>query len=353
MIILWFNLGFVYLCTTLARYFARPTLSWAVRPNVTLVYIALASMVVVAGLQNNIGDTVYYMHSFQLQQYSWDDVKFGKDAGFILLQIAIQSFTDDPQVLVFITALITNVLVIVTFYYYSRILELSLYVYIASGLFLVSMNGIRQFLAAAIIFAATRFLISGHWKAYIGIVLLASTIHQSALIMIPIYFIVRRRAWTWTTFGLLLLAIAVVAAYEQFSTVLFSVIENTQYGHYKSFSEGGANFLRVLVYAAPLLLAFVGRNRLRSICPYSDLMVNLSLLTLIFMILSTQNWIFARMTIYLGFYNVLLVSWICKIFVKKDQKLIYLAIICLYFLFFYFEHVITLQIVYQSHYLVW
>ncbi len=354
MTVFWFNLGFVYLFSTLARYFARPPLlSVAVKPRLLYIVPAFMCMLLVAGLQNNIGDTVYYMHTFEITEFTWEDIRSGKDVGFNFFQMALQGFSKDPQVLIFATALITNLLIVVTFYQYSRVFELSLYVYITSGLFLVSMNGIRQFLAAAIIFSATKYLIEGKWKTYMLIVLIAATIHQSALILIPIYFVVRRKAWTATTLVFLLLSILLVLGYGQFSTVLFSAIESTQYGHYKDFQEGGANALRLIVYGIPILLAYLGRERLRTICPYSDYIVNLSILTFIFMLISTQNWIFARMTIYLGLYNVILISWICKVFAEKDQKLIYYGILGCYLVYFYYEHVISLGMNYRSEYLSW
>lgn len=354
MTVFWFNLGFVYLFSTLARYFARPPLLLdAVKPRLLYVVPAFVSIVLVAGLQNNIGDTIYYMRSFVITEFTWEDIKSGKDVGFNLFQMVLQGFTKEPQVLIFLTALITNLLIMMTFYQYSRVFELSLYVYITSGLFLVSMNGIRQFMAAAIIFAATKYLIEGKWKTYMLIVLVAATVHQSALILIPIYFIVRRKAWTWTTLVFLFISILIVMGYGQFSTVLFSAIESTQYGHYKDFAGGGANILRVIIYGLPILLAYLGREKLRTICPYSDYIVNLSILTFIFMLISTQNWIFARMTIYLGLYNIILISWICKVFAEKDQKLIYYGILVCYLIYFYYEHVISLGMIYKSEYLSW
>lgn len=354
MTVFWVNLGFVYLFSTLARYFARPpTLLEVVKPRLLLVFLALVPMVLVAGLRNNIGDTYYYMHAYTLNEYTWEGIMSGTDVGFLVYQMVLQQFSDNPQILIFVTALITNVLIVITFYKYSRAFELSLYVYITSGLYLVSMNGIRQFLAAAIIFAVTKYMFNGEWKKFALFVILAATIHQSALIMIPIYFIVRRKAWTWTTIFFLLSSILVVIGYNQISTVLFTALESSQYGQYKDFKEGGANILRVLVYSAPIILAFFGRKKLREIYPQSDYIVNLSILSFVFMMISTQNWIFARMTIYLGLYNIILISWVCKLFAEKDQKLVYYAIIIFYLFFYYYEHVISLGIVYRSSILQW
>ncbi|MGG0237734.1 EpsG family protein [Bacillus rhizoplanae] len=344
MTVLWMNLTLVYLLSFLARYFSEPVIGGAsfVRPNRFLVFCAMLTLVLVSGLRNNIGDTYFYMHSYAMNNYSWEEIKKGKDIGFGVFQMLLQQVSKDPQLLVFVTALITNTLIVLVLYKYTRMFELSLYVYITSGMYLTSMNGIRQYLAAAIIFAATKYILEGNWKKYVVIILLASTIHQSALILIPIYFIVRRKAWSWETYIFLFLAVLIVGGFNQFMDVLFEVIGDSQYSEYKNFSEGGANILRVVVYAAPLILAYLGRERLRELFPESDYIVNMSILGLVFMIISTQNWIFARFSIYFGLYQLILISWVVKLFTEKDQKLIYYAILIFYFIFYYYECVISL-----------
>lgn len=353
MSILYANLALVFSFSLFARYIslpAPPSLAdpVPVKPNKLFAFGAMVILVLISGLRRNIGDTYYYRHAYETTTFTWEIVWEGKDMGFGLLQMLLQEISRDPQILIFTTALITNVLIVIILYKYSRMFELALYVYITGGLFLVSMNGIRQFLAAAIIFAATKFIIDGSWKKFTLVVLLASTFHQSALILIPIYFLIRRKAWTKTTAWLLALAVVIVIGYEQFSDLLFSSISNTQYGGYSEFSEGGASILRIAVTAAPLILAYLGRDKLREIFPSSDYFVNLGLLNLVFMIISLQNWIFARFTIYFGLYQLIIMAWIVKLFHEKDQKFIYYAILVLYFIYFYYEHVISLNIDYRS-----
>ncbi|OOR64496.1 EpsG family protein, partial [Bacillus mycoides] len=232
----------------------------------------------------------------------------------------------------------------------SRLIEISLYVYITSGMYLVSMNGIRQYLAAAIVFAATKYIFDGNWKMYALIVLFASTFHQSALVLIPVYFLIRRRAWSGVTFLLLFLAVLIVIGFNQFTEVLFKAIEDTQYSQYKEFHEGGANILRVAVDSTPLILAYIGKDRLREIFPECDVIVNMALLGTVFMFISTQNWIFARFSIYFGLYQLILIAWVIKLFTKKDRKLIYYSILLCYFIYFVYEHIITLGVIYKSNY---
>ncbi|PEB56271.1 capsular biosynthesis protein [Bacillus pseudomycoides] len=351
--ILWMNLAIVFILSFFARYFAMPvnTGPTLIKPNQLLVLIAALTLVLVAGLRDNIGDTYFYMHAYTVTDFNWEYIQNNKDMGFNIFQMILQEYTDDPQVMIFITALITNILIVFILYKYSRLIDLSLYVYITSGMYLTSMNGIRQYLAAAIIFAATTYILDGNWKKYTIIILFASTFHQSALVLIPIYFLIRRKAWSATTFILLFLAVLIVIGFNQFSEVFFAAIGDTQYGHYKDFHEGGANILRVAVDAAPLILAYLGREKLRELFPKSDYIVNMALLGCVFMIISTQNWIFARFSIYFGLYQLILIPWVVKLFTEKDQKFVYYAILVCYFVYFVYEHVITLGIIYKSNFL--
>ncbi|SEC06947.1 EpsG family protein [Paenibacillus sp. GP183] len=354
MAIFWVTLSLVYLLSFFSRYFARPVTIGPVyiQPNKFLVFMVIAIMVLVSGLRKGIGDTFFYMHSYAITHFSWEDIGFKADFGFNILQLLLQQVSNDPQILIFIVALITNVLILIVLYKYARLFELGIYVYITSGLFLVSMNGIRQFLAAAIAFAATKYIFSGSWIKYIVVILIASTIHQSALILIPVYFIVRRKAWTNQTYILLSVAVILVIGFTQFSEALFTVIKDTKYSEYQNMELQGANFLRVVVLAVPIVFAFFGREKLRKIFPGSDYVVNMSLINLVFMLISTQQWIFARFSIYFGLYNLILIPWVVKLFVPKEQKLIYYAILVSYFIYYFYESVISLNIIYKSDFLI-
>ncbi|PGT96252.1 MULTISPECIES: EpsG family protein [Bacillus] len=354
MTILWMNLILVYFFSFFSRYFSKMNIEKVpyVIPNKFLVFCTIFTLCLVSGLRNNIGDTYFYMHSYSVNDFNWEQVKAGKDIGFNIFQMILKKFSNDPQLLILITAITTNTIIVLVLYKYTRMFELGVYVYITSGMYLASMNGIRQYLAAALIFAATKYILDGNWKKYVLVILFASTIHQSVLILIPIYFIVRRRAWSWQTYSFLFIAVLIVIVFNQFMNLLFTVLEDSQYGEYKSFSEGGANIIRVVVVAAPNILAYFGRDKLRELFPKSDYIVNMSILGLVFMIISTQNWIFARVYIYFGLYQLILISWVVKLFAEKDQKLIYYSIVIFYFIFYYYECVISLGGVgYRSYFL--
>lgn len=355
MAILWMNLFIVFISSWCSRYFSRPepgSISY-IKPNKLFILFAILSFVLVSGLRKNIGDTYFYMHSYVIGDTSLSNINYKGDFGFDVLQVLLHQISNNPQILVFTTALVTNVLIVAVLYKYSRMIELSIFLYVTTGMFIVSMNGIRQYFAAAILFTATKFLLEGDWKKYFLIVLFAAVFHKTALIFIPVYFIVRRKAWTKTTLVILLIGVLITAGFNIFSTVLFSALQDTQYGHYADFSARGANIMRAVVDLVPVLIAYLGRERLRELWPKSDYIVNLALLGFIFMVIATKNWLFARFDIYFGLYDLLLLSWVVLIFKKQYQRMIYFGMVFFYTIYFYYEQVITLHLAYRSNYFHW
>ena len=353
MTIMWVNLSIAYLFSFLARYYSTFDIEQykGYKPNKLYIFFLIATLVIVSGLRSNIGDTYAYKHSYSINKYTWEAIDYSGDFGFNIIQLLLQKISSDPQLLIFSTALITNILIIITLIKYSKMIELAIFVYITSGMFTTSMNGIRQYLAAAFVFIGTNYIVKGDFKKYFLLILLASTIHKSALVLIPIYFIARREAWTKVTIILLAFSVFIVLGFNMFSELLFTAIDDTQYGHYSTFTEGGASKIRILVNLVPILIAFLGREKLKRLWPQSDYIVNMSIISLVFIVIASQNWIFARFNIYFGLYNLILISWIVKLFKHNNQRLIYYGILVCYFAYFYYEHIISFGLVYKSDYI--
>lgn len=346
-------MGIVYITSFFSRYFSRPVLGKApfVKPNLLFAFLSMACLIIISGLRDDIGDTFFYMHSYKLMSGNLSHVKFDGSYLFNLYQALLHQFSSDPQLLIFVTALITNALIVFTLVKYSRMIELSLFIYIAAGMFMVSMNGIRQFMAAAIIFAATKYILNGKFIKFLIVVILASFIHSTSLIFIPTYFIVRREAWTKMTLVLLVIGIVGASAFNQFSNVLFTALSSTKYDQYSNVAAHGASIIRPIIAAVPIIIAYLGRDKLRALWPKSDYIVNLALLDVVFEILATKNWLFNRLDIYFGLYQLILISWIVQLFVKKQQKFVYLLMLGCYVFFFYYEEVVKQGIIYTSKFI--
>lgn len=309
-------------------------------------------LVLVAGLRNNIGDTGAYRHLYKLVGKGL--VAEGSfETGFMLFLSLLNQLSSNPQLMVFVTALITNCLIIWTLRKYSSIFELQTYLYITSGYYLVTMNGIRQALVAAILFASTRFIIENKFKHYLLITLIMTTFHSSALIMLPVYFIARQEAWSKKTMLMFLILPIAFLFFKPLMSIIFKTIEGSRYASYEGAimtgGEGGGNVFRVIIAAIPVVIAYFGRNKLKQAWAESNVLVNMSLINLIIMLFSLFNWIFARFTFYFQLYNFILLPYLIKtIFDREEKQLIYYLLVLFYFAFFYYEQAITLKINYLS-----
>lgn len=320
----------------------------------SIIYVALAALIfiIISGLRRGIGDTGMYMHSYRLMVQDPGSVDFSKDPGFTALSFILSQISSNPQTLIFVVALVTNSLNIGMFYKYKSYFELQVYLYMASGYFTTTMNGIRQCFAAALVFVCNKFIVNGDFKKYLIFILLISLFHGSALIMIPIYFIVRQKAWSKNVIKLIFLACIGVIFYDLFSEVLFKALQNTQYGHYSEFQEGGSSVIRTVVNAVPVVLAYIKRDELKEKWPESNIFINMSLINVIFVAFGMMNWIFNRFSLYFQLYNFILLPYIIKnCFKGKERRLIYVGFLICYFIFFYKEQVIQLGMKYNSNYL--
>ena len=78
----------------------------------------------------------------------------------------------------------------------------------------------------------------------------------------------------------------------------------------------------------------------------------MALINLIFVAFGMFNWIFNRFTIYFQLYNIILMPYIIKkCFKGKERVLLYFGFILCYFIFFYREQVVGLNMQYPSEYL--
>jgi len=315
-------------------------------------FLVAVVLIIISGLRSGMGDTYFYKHSYDLLVQNPESISWGKDFGFNLFSLMLTKISTNPQMLIFISAVVTNLINIIVFNKYRSYLELQVYLYITSGYYFITMNGIRQCLAAALIFMCTKYILNGNFKIYCILICVISTFHQSTLIMIPVYFIVRNEAWSKKIFSMIILSILIVFLYGNFQDILFKFLGNTQYAHYSTFEEGGSSLIRTIINTVPVFLAFIKRDELKEKWSQSNIFINMAILNVVFVALGMNNWIFNRFTIYFQLYNFILIPYITKnCFKGAERRLLYYSVLICYFIFFYREQVIGFNTIFKSDYL--
>ena len=321
------------------------------RPSLFFSILVILMLALISGLRNGIGDTDMYVHLYDLIGPGYDS-KGGYEPGFVLFLAGLKKISDDSQFMIFVTGMVMTILNLWIIRKYSDCFELSVFMYIASGFYLVTMNGMRQCLAASILFTATTFIINKKFILYLVIVVLMTTVHSSAIVMIPLYFIARMEPWSKNIYKVLVLFIIGMIFYDPLMQIVGSVSDKAD-TYVNNFNEGGANILRVAIYAVPVFFSYIKREEIKRVWPNSRVFINISLVNLLIMVFSLYNWIFARFNIYTQVYTfVLLPTVILKCFYGKEKRLIYYGLLICYFIFFIFEYQISMGVVYTSDFTV-
>lgn len=316
------------------------------RANVIFAGMACAVLIFVSGFRANVGDTATYRNLFKKVPANF--ISFVKhptikdDSGFYAIVAFIKQFiSNDSQMVLLCLAIIIVGLIFLTYYKNTDMIEMAVFLFITSGCYLVTMNGLRQYLASAILFFCFPMIHKRQWQFYLPIVLLCSRIHQSALIFLILYFIVDNPAWGNTTKWIVFIGVFLFVTYPITGPMLANILGETQYGNYKEalISNGaGANMLRVLVMSVPVVLSYLGKDYLRGKEKYYNIIVNFSVINLIAILLATKFWIYARFNMYFSVYMVLLLIWCIRyLFDEKNEKLVYLMCMGCYTIYYFYE----------------
>lgn len=322
------------------------------------VLVIAIPMIYIAGTRGSIapdfGDTTAYLQAFRAAPTSLVELfasftEDTKDRGFEIFTTIVKSIIGDRETVYF--ALIAGICILCVFGIYKKYscnFIISVFLFLASGDYIQwTFNGIRQFLAVSIIFACTGLLLKKKYVLLIIAILIVSLIHASALLMLPMIFVVQGRAFNKRTIlfaGAIILAIAFV---DQFTDLVTNFMENSQYSSEvdQYLSTDGTSVQRVLVYSIPAVLTFVFKKYIdRANNPVINLSSNMCFCAALIMILSsfTSGLFMGRLGIQFSLFNYIQIPWIIeRVFTERSNKIIYVIMICFYMVYYYYQVHIT------------
>lgn len=313
-------------------------------------------ILIMATVRTNIGDTPSYVRMFKGLPSTFSALAelvptVTKDRGFTALSGVIKCiFGESDTVYLFILALIQSAALVAVYRKYSESYLLSVFLFVASTDYLSWMfNGLRQFTAVTLIFAATTLMLRRRWILTVAVILLASTMHQSALIMLAVVLIAQGKAWNRRTVLFLTAALVAVLYVDSFTELLDDMMKETQYANVVSdwtlWEDDGTNVFRVLVYAMPTVLSLVGLRYIRAADdPVINFCTNMSIVSTGIYIISmfTSGIFIGRLPIYASLYNYILLPWeINHMFTQRSARVMRAVTVAAYVAFYWYQVHVT------------
>lgn len=323
------------------------------RWNFIYALIAFVPVIYLAVFTSPRSDTRLYLkiyQAFEVSGESFFEILESNESGkgFKIFQwITKYIFGENVIPFRLFMALIHSIPVLYVFRKYSDEFILSLFLFLATGCHIAwMMNGLRQFIAVSIIMAGTPFIIERKYFPMIIIILFASTMHYSALLMLPIIFIVQGKPWNEKTIFFIVASLIMMYAFSKYTGLLERMLVDTEYAGVMESAEkmgdDGTNPIRVLVNAVPMILSLIGKRHINQENDVViNLCVNMSIVTVGIYLISmvTSGIMIGRLPIYTSMYSyILLPKLIRTVFYEKSARMMTVLMMGFYLMYYLYAY---------------
>ena len=322
---------------------------WDYLPAILLV----VPYILWAGFRHDyFGDTALYRRTYldmtdtvaHIPGYFTGD---NKDPGFSAYTVLFKTiFGDSDELFFLVIALFQMLCIALVFRKYSPDYWTSIFLFVVSTDYLSWMhNGMRQFIAVTMIFAGFGLLVKKRYVPLVILILIAAQFHGSALLMLPVVFIVQGRAWNrWTVLTLAAAMVGIVFI-DRFTPILNDLLQDTQYDDIMTNeiweADDGTNIFRVAVYSVPAILSLVGLPYVRAADdPVINISVNCSIVTMaLYGVASVSSGIYiGRLPIYTTLMGYIALPWLIDhMFTEESAKIVKGIMIVAYLVVFYYQ----------------
>lgn len=290
-------------------------------------------------------DTLNYFWIFiNAKNMSYSQIFFEDstvDFGYLIYNKFLGYFSEDPQIVLIFNAIIINVPILYYLYKNAKNLYFSLYLYIVLYFYSDSLNIMRQFIVISFFLIAMEKLRQKKIFKYILIIIFASTIHASALILIlvPLLFYMKPTVLNSVILGSLISIVTVILFVNPNIIYLFA----GSYSRYLDTGWGspaqiGGSYIIVIIqlvlYLLSVFIIYLDSPKL------SDENIQMIFVASIMMLISASLGLLRsnipvvyRLIYYFSFFQVLLIPDIAN-FLFREKKLVIIIISIAYFIYY-------------------
>lgn len=279
----------------------------------------------VSALRWNVG-TDYLTYEWLFPGYV-EEVRQGIDIfnepGLKVIAWLVDRLGGDSAGMFAIAALLTMSLIVGTTWRWSPALPFAVGMIVLTGIWHNSFNGVRQFVACAIILAGHRLVIERRLLRWIIVCFLASLFHSTAIACLLFYLIPRR-----TVSGKLHLAILAGGVLALVNTGAILNFSNTYLSEGEwvgAYAEQDVHPLRVALAAVPLALYWLGTAKAYVRTNSGTYYINMLAVYAALMIASSDSALIARLALYPSVFLPLGLAYATSVRVPREKMLLRFA----------------------------
>lgn len=304
-------------------------------------YIAFLS-----AMRTKMNDTSVYVHSFEVAGVGWqaffDQVANAgkvKDWAFGALCVLFKTIVSDDYHMWFaFFAIIESLIFIYVLRRWSISFLDACFFFFCSTLYYNYFTMMRQWFAVSIVFLGIKFIEKDKFLPYLALCVFAAQFHNSAYIMVVLYFLVRGQAWGKRQITITVIFAIAMIFLQPLLNSLESVTSGTTYDYVTATmnTNSGSSVVRPIIACVPVVIAYIYRKNIND--NMMNICVNMSLINLFLNVLATftSGLYVIRLSIYTNIFNTILYPYILNIAIKEKDRRILKPLFYLIYLAFYF-----------------
>ena len=263
-------------------------------------------------------------------------VKSSTEIGFVILCKACAMMGGTAQMMFLLMSFATLLIFFCTYKRYSPNIIVTLFVFMCFGqMYLNTFNVVRQCLAVALFCYSMQYIQQRHLLKYLLCIGIAALFHMTALILVPMYWILRVH---WNYRVRLLIILGVIFS----GNIIMRIIESSPYAIYlkfESFSQS-ASFVNYLYLLLGMIIFILEKRLMRG---YEDrqLFLNLNYCSLLLFILffifanTPLTMVVVRLEYYFIFFYAIIFVRIMFDIRKHILRMLTYVIVCLFLSFMF------------------
>lgn len=307
--------------------------------NMSKRFFVLLSLVLilVAGLRYRVGTDypAYYKGFLSYAEDFWNSLKGFDEPGYRFMCRILAIFTSEPAVSIFFASLITIGISLIVIYRHTDKLLLAILFFVFLGCWHNSFNAVRQCMAASIAFCGFQYARDKKLAKYILIIFLAFLFHRSAIIMLPLYFLINIDIKFKNILFLIAATVVVLLSYESIMPMIGTLTDQV-YSETNTYIWGSVNVLRIMVACAPAIMFLILRwGKVNS--QEEKQYINILVFHAVLMVMSSQSAYLARSGLYSSFYCAIAIPEMLKKISKPNRKFVTGFMLLMYFAFWFYE----------------
>lgn len=300
-------------------------------------FLCISVLIFVAGFRYRVGTdfNAYFMSYERYAEEFIEHLKTFDEPGLRFIAWCIVKLGGDGTAFIFATSFITIMLSMRTIYNNTSCIFMAAMLYIFCECWHGGFNGVRQYLASAIVFCGIKYIRERRFWHYLLVIWIAFLFHSSALVMLPLYFVAYNKVDFKNICLMIAGSIAVLLSFDKVLGLAGFILKEVYLGS-NTYVISSVNIFRVVASVAPaaFYILMFSRKKLEN---DERMWLNLLIVNATIMVATSNSAYLARTGIYPNAFVVLAIPELSNKLPCNTRKIVNaLALMC-FFVFWWYD----------------